>query len=324
MKYAELRQLVEKLAGQRLPGERELAAQLGISRPALRSLLATLEAEGLVRRHQGSGTYANKLQAERLTTVALLIDEELKLGDDPFFSLLVERLQSHLQAEDIRCIIERIHHQRQPHNLGDGAITLGVAGSAVLAGLRPDDPPVVGLLLDARIPVHTRASLFQLADREAGMEAARHLLALQCQELVFVGRRDIASSQERLKGAEEIATQARISLQFVRSHLNYTAGLRLGRELNLSTIKGPIGLIATNDWLAVGLRAGLSSNTSVHDPIHIVSFDGLPMTSDPLLCIESLSVPIDVIAIDTITELRRLCQPAPLAGRIVRYPLYWS
>jgi DNA-binding FadR family transcriptional regulator len=42
-------------AGENLPGERELATQLGVSRLTLRSALARLEAEGLVRAVHGKG-----------------------------------------------------------------------------------------------------------------------------------------------------------------------------------------------------------------------------------------------------------------------------
>ena len=42
--------------GDRLPGERELSVTLGVSRLTLRSALTHLEAEGLVRAVQGSGT----------------------------------------------------------------------------------------------------------------------------------------------------------------------------------------------------------------------------------------------------------------------------
>lgn len=44
------------VAGQTLPGERELSEELGISRITLRSALAHLEAEGLVQTMHGSGT----------------------------------------------------------------------------------------------------------------------------------------------------------------------------------------------------------------------------------------------------------------------------
>lgn len=323
-KYAALRRLIADMAGQRLPGERELSTQLGISRPGLRSLLAALETEGLVRRQQGSGTYAVDLEKTRLNTVALLIDQELKLGDDPFFSLLLERLQARLQAEGISCVIERVHEQQRPHNMQDGTITLGMAGRSVLAALRPDDPPVVGLFVNAAVPANAHASVFQLADKEAGMEAAQHLIHLQCRELIFVGRRDIPASCERLMGVEEVALQAGYCCSFISCALNYTAGLRLGRTMEVPATPEPVGIIVTNDWLAVGLQAGLSSRLStIPSPIRIVSFDGLSITEDPLLGIESLMVPLDTIATDAIAELRRLRQPETPVGRSVRYAFSW-
>ncbi len=47
------------LRGERLPSERVLAERLGLSRGAVRESLSVLEAEGLVRRRHGSGTYVN-------------------------------------------------------------------------------------------------------------------------------------------------------------------------------------------------------------------------------------------------------------------------
>jgi GntR family transcriptional repressor for pyruvate dehydrogenase complex len=44
-------------AGTRLPAERELAQQLGVSRPSVREALIALEVEGLVEVRMGSGIY---------------------------------------------------------------------------------------------------------------------------------------------------------------------------------------------------------------------------------------------------------------------------
>ncbi len=47
-------------ADSRLPAEHKLAEELGVSRPTLRTTLSKLEAEGLITRRQGDGTYVNK------------------------------------------------------------------------------------------------------------------------------------------------------------------------------------------------------------------------------------------------------------------------
>ena len=43
--------------GQKLPSERELADELGVSRPTIRDAMIALEFQGLVEARQGSGVY---------------------------------------------------------------------------------------------------------------------------------------------------------------------------------------------------------------------------------------------------------------------------
>jgi len=57
---AHVRQLIDRGAlgpGARLPPERDLARQVGVSRPTVRAGLRTLGALGVVRSRRGSGTY---------------------------------------------------------------------------------------------------------------------------------------------------------------------------------------------------------------------------------------------------------------------------
>jgi DNA-binding FadR family transcriptional regulator len=54
-----------KLAvGERLPGERELAEELGVSRPTIREALIALEVEGLIHIRMGSGIYVARQPRE--------------------------------------------------------------------------------------------------------------------------------------------------------------------------------------------------------------------------------------------------------------------
>jgi len=55
-------------AGTRLPPERDLAQQLGVSRPSLREALIALDVEGRVEVRSGSGVYVSDAKADRVPT----------------------------------------------------------------------------------------------------------------------------------------------------------------------------------------------------------------------------------------------------------------
>jgi len=62
----QIRKLIDKGAvapGERLPAERDLARQLGVSRPSLREALIALEVEGLLEVRVGSGIYVARPNA---------------------------------------------------------------------------------------------------------------------------------------------------------------------------------------------------------------------------------------------------------------------
>ena len=74
----QLRSLIDRgeyAGGSRLPPERDLAVQLGVSRPSVREALIALEVEGLVEVRMGSGVYVR----EQRTPVAARITAEAPL-----------------------------------------------------------------------------------------------------------------------------------------------------------------------------------------------------------------------------------------------------
>jgi GntR family transcriptional regulator len=58
--YIKQRILDGDFAGDRIPAETDLAAELGVSRTTIRDALSRLENEGVVYRRQGSGTFVNE------------------------------------------------------------------------------------------------------------------------------------------------------------------------------------------------------------------------------------------------------------------------
>lgn len=79
--------------GTTLPGERELAAQLGITRPTLREVLRRLAGDGWLTIHQGKPTRVNDFWQEGgLNVLSTLVRFAQKLPRDFVPNLLVVRL----------------------------------------------------------------------------------------------------------------------------------------------------------------------------------------------------------------------------------------
>lgn len=78
----------ELRAGQRLPAERDLASQLGLSRPSLREAIRALIALNILESRHGEGTFVSSLDPELL---AEPIDFVLQVNDDALLSLFEAR-----------------------------------------------------------------------------------------------------------------------------------------------------------------------------------------------------------------------------------------
>ncbi|MEM8869925.1 MAG: FCD domain-containing protein [Pseudomonadota bacterium] len=113
--------------GERLPSERDLAAQLNVSRPSLREALAELEEEGLVETRAGAGAYvANVLgSAFAPPLIRLFSTHSEALFDYLSFrrdleGLAAERAATHASDTDLKVIstifakMETAHEKRSP------------------------------------------------------------------------------------------------------------------------------------------------------------------------------------------------------------------
>jgi len=103
-------------SGDRLPSERELSEEFGVSRPVVREAIIVLEAQGLVRRRQGAGVYV----AAKVPSLLSSTED----ADGPFEVTEARRLlegeiaalaavtATDKQIEEMAAIIERIADMR--------------------------------------------------------------------------------------------------------------------------------------------------------------------------------------------------------------------
>ncbi|MDN4504391.1 GntR family transcriptional regulator [Alteromonadaceae bacterium BrNp21-10] len=80
--------------GQKLPSERDLAAQFDVSRPSLREAMQKLESKGMLERKQGGGTYVR--------------DKVSLFGEQPLMQLIGSNPESQYDLLEFRHALEGI------------------------------------------------------------------------------------------------------------------------------------------------------------------------------------------------------------------------
>ncbi|MGC9369695.1 MAG: FadR/GntR family transcriptional regulator [Paracoccaceae bacterium] len=123
----------------RLPTERELSETLGVGRRAVRRALEALEAEGLVWRRQGKGTFVGQppdptgvLAAEIAGETRVSEVTEARLYIEPALAGLCAARAKPDDVRRMRLLAERIHQTADPDGaeLWDGALHRLIARTA--------------------------------------------------------------------------------------------------------------------------------------------------------------------------------------------------
>jgi DNA-binding FadR family transcriptional regulator len=119
----QLRQLMnsgEFAVGSRLPAERDLAVQLGVSRPSVREALIALEVEGMIEVRTGSGIYVQSTTQPKSTNTQTAIDTSAEWGPLEVMSarMLVESEVAALAAQnaqkkDVKAIRAGLQQMKQ-------------------------------------------------------------------------------------------------------------------------------------------------------------------------------------------------------------------
>ena len=119
-------------AGQRLPSEPDLARQMGVSRATLREAMRTFEVQGLIRRHQGSGTF--------VMGQGPVIDSGLELLES--LETLAQRMGLSLSVENL--VVESLFADQE---YADGlGVPLASRLTRVRRVMRTDNRPVAYLV----------------------------------------------------------------------------------------------------------------------------------------------------------------------------------
>ncbi|MCQ0090660.1 FadR/GntR family transcriptional regulator [Roseovarius sp. M141] len=150
-------------SGQRLPSERELAEQIGVSRPKIRDAIKILEHRGLLRVQHGEGTFVTRLTGTAFAPamIDLFTRHPAAFGGYLEFRREVEGFAAFVAAhrateDDIQIIINTLDDMAEALNNADTKLEL------------LSDVQFHGAIVDAThnpMLVHTMASVYELLAR---------------------------------------------------------------------------------------------------------------------------------------------------------------
>jgi GntR family transcriptional regulator, hexuronate regulon transcriptional repressor len=218
--------------GDKLPSERELADQFGVSRPTVRDAMIALEFQGLVEARQGSGVYVHvatpiREDAAEREVSALELAEAQRLFEGEACALsaatvtdeqltLLDRLAADMAGEIAPEELERLEqefHLAIARATGNAAIAAGVEDLWIL---RQQSPLCTITLRRARagssgdfVGEHGKiVSALRARDPKAARQAMHAHLAQVIDSLLALAELDVLQ-QTRQKMAEERRARAR-------------------------------------------------------------------------------------------------------------------
>ena len=271
--------------GAKLPTMQKLSAELGISVMTLNRALSELEAQGLVVRLQGSGTYVTERVSQN--TVGLVYDRDVfGSGTSPFRALLLHEAQRRAETggERFSLFLAEPSPGGLPvhEDLADAIRTRRVSGLLYAAG---SDSPALPWILKQNVPVVAlsyapvvphRVKIDHSATARLGVEA---LAAQGCKKIalwipggVGIGRKDGENSFEELHAFQTALKTAKLEfdadLVFENENLNadlakeWASNREQGQNAAQATFGGdaknwPDGIVSLDDDFTRGALAQL-------------------------------------------------------------------
>lgn len=345
------RHLLSEIAGGkyevagRLPSEAQLVKQFKVSRPTAARALRDLEAEGLIERRAGSGTYLRSTSAQRSSSriFGLLVPG---LASTEIFQIICGEIASLARVRDFGVLwggstnpledtdaslehAEELCQQFISRKLSGvffapAELTpdQGAANRKLAESLRDAGLPVV--LIDRDLVGYPGRSDFDLVGIDnlaGGYLLAEHLIKLGCKKIIFVARPFSAPTVDaRIAGVREALVRHGIEPEpnWVRTgdptDVKFVRLLTAGRQTD--------GFICANDHTAAVLMRSIeASGFRVPKDFRVVGFDDVKyatLVSPPLTTIHQPCRDLAVIAFRTMLD--RLAEPTLAARNISLTP----
>lgn len=340
----------------RIPSERALSEQFGVSRLSIRAAIKHLAAEGLLVQLQGKGTYITPVPG--LNGIHLVCSPDIK-QKDPFYNKFLAEIVSETSRRSIKLSVADNHSIAVR---GSAAYNSGMSDDSNSTSDRIDiafdngatrnqsDTPVIilGLLQNSTLesilssyrkviaiqeyPWFADISQISFDDYKIGCDAARIFYEHNHKHLLHLaGPEKYPSAFFRKKGFHDAAERFGMHTVTLTDKMNWAGGYNQGEIFmkELAEKDRPTAVFAANDWMAAGFMKRLQeSGLKIPEDVSILGCDNIPLSHEyvPALSTFDLDMKRLVNEIFRLLEedgpsaaggIRQALAPAPAAKRVM-------
>jgi DNA-binding LacI/PurR family transcriptional regulator len=287
----------------KLPGERELAKEFGISYMTLRKAVDNLVDTGILYRIPMKGTFLadKKIAGRRTHNIGYFLDSSIKGGlTSPYYSLIFNSLEKYAKKNGYALMYFSDLTESNIEHIAskvDGLIISCFPRIEELIHELNQKIPVVVIdnnSIDETIPSVT------IDNFRAVIDSVEHLIRLGHKRIGFMtGLEDSDVGTGRLMGYVQALTNNAMQLQdelVFKGNYTFESGMA-GAEYFLSLQKPPTAIVCANDSMAIGAMKRITQDElSVPDDISVIGFDDITIASQITPPLTTVSAPVNKIA----------------------------
>lgn len=291
------------LIAEKLPGERVLADELGVSYMTVRKAIEELVEEGVLVKQGTRGTFVNDRKTSSRSTgnIGFFLDEEIREGiSSPYYSLVFKSLEDEVTRHGYNLLFfsdfDDLHPLKNTRKI-DGAI--------ICCFPRLEDKiqsvkrflPIV--LLD-NIPADKSIPTVTIDNFNSLSHSVEYLISLGHTRIGFVsGLLDSDICRDRLQGYKNALSRSGIPLDSTlvfKGDYSYESGERAGKYFSaLPDI--PTAIMFANDSMAIGAMKVLQEHgLKIPADISVIGFDDVLVASKVFPTLTTNAAPIEDMA----------------------------
>ncbi len=262
----------------KMPSERELSENFGVSRTTIRSALKEFINKGLLVQFQGKGTYITPKPKEK--NINIITSPDIR-SDDPFYTKFFLELTRIATKEKIK--IAFLNLESLPGDSQDSPlIMIGLIEESFIEKLRQIYKTLISI---EQYLTHDEIIQISIDDYRMGWVAADTLINYGYRYLIHMAgpEKYTAPYLRKIGFLDRVNKEKGVEHQIIEGKMNWNSGYLLGKNIIdiYDDVNEPLGVFAANDWMAIGLIQRLrEGGIRVGEDISIIGCDDIPLSKE--------------------------------------------